>query len=268
PKYRSSVWSIIMLAQLGASVNQDARLGRACQYLLDHALTKYGQFSTSGTPGSTADCLQGNLCAAMLDLGFEDSRLLTAFDWMARSVTGEDVATMGDISTPIRYYAGKCGPGFACGANNKQPCAWGAVKVMLAFSKLPKAQRTRRIQEAIQQGIAFLLGVDPVTAAYPTWDNRKPSSNWWKFGFPIFYVTDFLQIAEVLVRLGLGSDLRLGNTLAMIRKKQDAEGRWPLEYDYTGKTWVDFGKKKHPNKWVTLRAAWVLINCCMPLTKN
>jgi len=33
-----------------------------------------------------------------------------------------------------------------------------------------------------------------------------------------------------------------------------------LEYDYAGKTWVEFGKKKQPNKWVTMRAAWVLKN--------
>jgi hypothetical protein len=31
-----------------------------------------------------------------------------------------------------------------------------------------------------------------------------------------------------------------------------------LEYDYTGKTWVDFGPKKQPNPWVTIRALRVL----------
>ena len=33
-----------------------------------------------------------------------------------------------------------------------------------------------------------------------------------------------------------------------------------MEYSVSGKTWVDFGEKKQPNKWVTLRAAWVLKN--------
>jgi hypothetical protein len=31
-----------------------------------------------------------------------------------------------------------------------------------------------------------------------------------------------------------------------------------MEFDYTGKTWLDFGRKKEPNKWVTLRALKVL----------
>jgi len=29
-------------------------------------------------------------------------------------------------------------------------------------------------------------------------------------------------------------------------------------FDYNGKTWVNFGVKKKPNKWVTLRALRVL----------
>ena len=260
PKYRSTVWSLIMLAQCGASIHEDKRIKKACHYILDNALTEYGQFSTSGTPGSTVDCLQGNLCSALIDMGFSDPRLNKAFEWMARSVTGEGVAPMGDKNTPIRYYSGKCGPGFKCGANNKLPCAWGAVKVMLAFSKLPPGKRTPTINAAIQQGIDFLLSVDPVSAAYPTGYSDKPSGNWWKFGFPVFYVTDLLQNVETLVRLGLGSDPRLSNALKFILDKQTKNGRWTLDYHYAGKTWVDFGEKKKPNKWVTLRAAWVLKN--------
>ncbi|MFU8771638.1 MAG: nitrogen fixation protein NifH [Anaerolineales bacterium] len=260
PKYRSSVWSVILLAQLGASMALDKRIKKACQHLLENALTENGQFSASGTPSSTVDCLQGNLCAAMLDLGVDDQRLGKAFDWMARSVTGDGVAPMGDKNARLRYYSGKRGPGFLCGANNKLPCAWGAVKVMLAFGKLPVEQRTPYIEDAIQKGIEFLLGVDPAEATYPSGWSDKPSGNWWKFGFPVFYVTDLLQNIEGLVRLGLGYDPRLSKAVNLIREKQDQDGRWALEYDYAGKTWVEFGKKKGPNKWVTLRAAWVLKN--------
>ena len=53
---------------------------------------------------------------------------------------------------------------------------------------------------------------------------------------------------------GCAGDPRLENALALIRQKQDPQGRWALEYDYAGKTWVDFGPKKQPNPWVTLRA--------------
>lgn len=258
PKYRSTVWAIILLAQLGASVAEDQRIAQACQYLLDHTLTEGGQFTTSGAPSGAADCLQGNLAWALLELGYDDPRLEKAFDWMARSVTGEGIASSADRQASVRYYAGKCGPTFACGSNNKLPCAWGGVKVMLAFGKWPQQRRTPTIQRAIQHGIDFLLSVDPAEASYPTGYSNKPSQNWWKFGFPVFYVTDLLQIVEALVALGYGDDPRLSRALAIIREKQDGNGRWPLEYDYAGKTWVDFGARKQPNKWVTLRALRVL----------
>jgi hypothetical protein len=258
PKYWATVWAVIMLAQLGASARQDERIMRACRYLVDHALAEGGQFTTSGAPSGTADCLQGNLCAALLDLGYDDPRLDHAFEWMARCVTGEGVAPARERGAPLRYYAGKCGPLFACGSNNRLPCAWGAVKVMLAFSKLPPERRTPLINRAIEQGVEFLLSTNPALANYPNGYNDKPSGNWWKFGFPVFYVTDLLQNVEALVRLGYGKDPRLAHALAVIRDKQDREGRWPLEYDYARKTWVKFGVKNQPNKWVTLRALRVL----------
>ncbi len=258
PKYRATVWSVILLAQLGADAAEDPRIASACDYILDHALAPGGQFTTNGMASGTADCLQGNLCWALLTLGCEDARLDAAFDWLARSVTGEGIAPMTERDAPVRYYAGKCGPDFACGANNKLPCAWGAVKVMLALGQWPVARRTPVMARAIARGIAFLLGTDPALAGYPNGWADKPSGNWWKFGFPVFYVTDLLQNVEALVALGCGSDPRLAYALQVIREKQDAAGRWPLEYDYTGKTWGDFGARKQPNPWVTLRALRVL----------
>ncbi len=258
PKYTGTVWSIILLAQLGASIKADKRVATSCSYLLDHTLTKSGQFSVSNSASGTADCLQGNLCTALLDLGCEDPRMSKAFEWMARSVTGEGVAPLTNKTAPVRYYAGKCGPNFACGSNNKLPCAWGAVKVMNAFNKLQKSKWTKLINDAVATGVKFLFSTDPAKADYPCGYSAKPSGNWWKFGFPVFYVADILEIAEALVGLGYHKDPRLANTLKIIREKQDKQGRWLLEYDYIGKTWTEFGIKKQPNKWVTLRALKVL----------
>lgn len=258
PKYRSVVWALIALAQLGASVAEDERIARACRYLLDHNMSALGQFSCTGAPSGTIDCLQGNMCAALADLGCDDPRLGTAFDWLARSVTGEGIAPASDHAETQRYYAYKCGPDFACGVNYGEACAWGAVKVMLALSKWPVEQRTRPMREAIERGAEFLLAGNPALANYPSGPSGKPNRAWWKFGFPVFYVTDLLQNVEALVALGSGADPRLVPALRIIREKQDADGRWALEYDYAGKTWVDFGPKKQPSPWVTLRALRML----------
>jgi hypothetical protein len=256
PKYRSSVWAIILLAELGARIEEDRRIAAGCAYVLDHALAPGGQFSAlaAGAPSGTADCLQGNLCWALSELGSDDPRLERAFEWMARSVTGEGVAPASERAAPVRYFAGKCGPTFACGANNRLPCAWGGVKVMLAFGQLPRPRRTPLIKRAIRHGAEFLLEGDPASAAYPNGYAENPSGNWWKFGFPVFYVADVLQNVEALARLGYGHDHRLARALKIVIDKQDAQGRWALEYDYAGKTWFEVGPKRQPNKWVTLRA--------------
>lgn len=260
PKYYSTVWAVITLGQLGASAAEDERIARACAYLLDHALTPAGQFSYNATPSGTFDCLQGNLIAALLDLGYDDPRLDAAFDWMARTVTGDGLAPRGDKQALLRYYAYKSGPLFRCGANNHLSCAWGAAKVMVAFGKLPPARRTPLIDEAIRQGAAFLLAGEPAAAPWPSGYAEKPSGAWWKFGFPVFYVADLLQVAEALAALGYGGDPRLAGTLALIAGKADEHGRWPLEHHYHGKMWpgVSFGRKGQPNKWVTIRALRVL----------
>jgi hypothetical protein len=258
PKYSSTVWSVILLAQLGASMETDSRIATAMSYVLEQNLTKDGQFTINGLPSGTVDCLQGNLCGSLLVLGCRDARLDKAYEWMARSVTGEGVAPVTEKKAPLRYYASKCGPVFACGANDKKSCAWGAIPVMQAFCNLPQEKRTPLINRAINTGVDFLFSTDPSKADYPSPYTGKPSGNWWKFGFPVFYVQDILRTAETLVLLGYGKDPRLSNTLKLIHDKQDSQGRWLMEYDYTGKTWVDFGLKKQPNKWVTLRALRVL----------
>jgi hypothetical protein len=259
PKYRSTVWSVSMLAQLGAD-GSDPRVQKGCWYILDHAIDKNGAFSASATQGGAILCLMGNLSAALLDLGLlGDERLRGAIEWMARVVTGESIAPQGQKDAPVRYLkSATCAPGFCCSANDSKPCAWGAVKVMLAFSKLPAHARTPVIQKAIETGREFLLSGDPAKADYPMGYSTKPSQSWFRFGFPLFYVTDVLQNLEVLTSFGYGADPRLSAAMDLVAGKQDDQGRWKMEYTYKGKTWVDIEQKGKPSKWVTLRALRVL----------
>ena len=264
PKYRGSVWQIIFLAQLGAD-GSHPRVKAGCDYLLNHSPSRHGGFSMNGNPSGQIHCLEGNLAAAMIDLGWlGDERLDTALDWLARSVTGEGIAPAEERQAAVRYLrSGNSGPGFSCSANNHLPCAWGAVKAMLALSKVPEAVRTPAMNAAIKMGVDFLLGTDPATADYPMGYSEKPNRSWFRFGYPIGYVTDVLQNLEVLTALGYANDPRLANALELLLSKQDEAcrrqgGRWKMAYSYNGKTWVDIEEKGQPSKWVTLRALRVL----------
>ncbi len=259
PKYRGTVWQIVFLAQLGAD-GDDGRVRAGGEYVLEHARSSYGGFSADGRPSGMIHCLEGNLGAALIDLGWlGDRRLAEALEWLARSITGEGIAPAGDSSAPQRYYrSGNSGPGFACAANNHQPCAWGAVKAMLALGQVPETARTAAMRAAVEAGVAFLLGCDPAAADYPTPFGTRPNGSWFRFGYPIGYVTDVLQNLEALTALGHGADPRLGRAIDLVLSKQDERGRWSLDYTYNGKTWADVEVKGQPSKWVTLRALRVL----------
>jgi hypothetical protein len=254
PKYTGTVWQLIFLGQFGAD-GEDRRIRRAADYVLDHSRSVLGGFSANGAPNGIVHCLQGNLGASLLELGFgDDPRMKEALDWLARSVTGEGIAAATSKDAVRFYRTGTSGPGFQCAANNHKPCAWGAVPAMDALSRVPARSRTAPMRRAIDTGVKFLLGRDPAQADYPMGWSTKPNGSWFKFGYPMGYVTDVLRNAEVLVALGKGRDRRLKNLAALLLEKRGADGRWPLEYSYAGKTWFDLGPKRAPNKWVTLRA--------------
>jgi hypothetical protein len=262
PKYTSTVWQLIFLAQLGAD-GHDPRVRAGCEHILEHGRAPCGGFSANAGMSGVVHCLQGNLVAALLDLDcLGDARLDAAIDWLARSVTGEGIAPAGEKGAAVRYYrSGNSGPGFACSANNQLPCAWGAVKAMLALGKVPHAQRTPAVCAAIETGVNFLLSRDPAVADYPMGWSEKPSQSWFQLGYPIAYVTDVLQNLEALTALGFGNDERLKPALEWLAGKCDPSGRWRLEYTYNGKTWVKIEQKRAPSKWVTLRALRVLKRC-------
>ena len=264
PKYQGTMWSFIFLAQLGAD-GSDPRIRRACEHLLAYAPAEHGGLSLDGHNSGLIHCLQGNLCAALIDFGCLDDadcrsgRLQRALDWLARSVTGEGIAPNTEKDAPVRYLrSGNSGPDFACSANNHLPCAWGGIKALLALSKTPAARRTPAMNRAIQTGISFLFSRDPAAADYPMGYASKPNQSWFKFGYPIFYITDVLQNLELLTALGCAADPRLRPALERLWRKQDKQGRWLMEYTYNGKTWVDVEEKGKPSKWVTLRALRVL----------
>jgi hypothetical protein len=83
-------------------------------------------------------CLNGNLLWALTALGCgRDERVARALDWLTGMITGELPRT-GSYSWP----------GFGCGANDKLPCAWGAVKALRTLANLPPALQSPKVEKA------------------------------------------------------------------------------------------------------------------------
>jgi hypothetical protein len=248
PKYRATVWQVLFLAQLGAD-GRDERVHKAVDYALDQAQAQSGAFAFNGRPSGTIHCLWGNLVRAALELGYwGNERLDRAIDALARSITGDG----------YDWYrrSGVQAPGFFCSANYDLPCGWGAVRALWGLNRVPADGRTPVVEVAIEASTDFLLRYDVARADYP--HQERINSSWFKFGYPLGYVTDVLLNLEALVEAGCGGDPRLEEAVALVLAKQDEQGRWNMTYSYNSKMWADIEEKGKPSKWVTLRAARML----------
>jgi hypothetical protein len=248
PKYRATIWQVPFLAQLGAD-GRDERIRRAVEYVFEHGQAESGAFAINGTPSTAIYCLWGNVVRALLDLGYwGDVRLAYAIEQLARSIIGDgyDWYRKGGVQAP----------GFYCSANYGLPCGWGAVRVLWALNAVPAEGRTSVVEAAIKAAVDFLLSYDVARADYPY--KERINSSWFKFGYPLGYVTDVLLNLEALAEAGCGGNPRLSDAIDLVLSKQDDQGRWPMEYSYNGKMWADVERKGEPSKWVTLRAARML----------
>jgi hypothetical protein len=275
PKYSGTLPAIVFMAQLGAD-GADSRIHDGCEFLLSRYIDSngclLGGLSLKGTP-SFNHCNAGNMVAALTDLSWlNDQRLQKATEWLAKTITGEGYDKSENSPPP-----------FTCSANGNLPCAWGAIKAMIALNKVPPAKRTTNMNKAIKLGMDFLLSHDPAVADYPFGRGTKPSTNWFKFRYPLGTTADMLQNLEVLAALGQADNPKLTNALDLVISKQNQQGRWLLEHTYkeladtqekrvfyvyqyalrlyiTYKEYVDIHpeKKGQPSKWVTLRSLRVL----------
>jgi hypothetical protein len=178
-------------------------------------------------------------------LGYEDPSLVDSLEALAGMVSSDGFCCRFNAPSSIPAHRGE-----------GLPCAWGATKALATFAAIPPEQRSPAVQAAVRSGISFLLGGDLVSGDYPS--ASGPSRLWGRFGFPLGYHSDLLELLDVLGRLGATAmapafEPKVEEALALVLKKRDSAGRWSSEY-HLPNTWATFGSVGLPNKWVTIRA--------------
>jgi hypothetical protein len=86
---------------------------------------------------------------------------------------------------------------------------------------------------------------------------RVPKPGWLRFGFPLMYQTDALEILGILTGLGY-KDERMNEAVDLVISKQNDQGRWILENTFNGRYQVNIEQKGKPSKWITLHALRML----------
>lgn len=135
----------------------------------------------------------------------------------------------------------------------------GRTKVLKAFSMIPADQRDPRMKEIIDLEVEKVLENRVYRYLRNPDGSRKDKAGWKRFGFPLFYQADILEILGTLTRLGI-RDERMQDAIDLVLQAQQPDGKWLLKNTYNGKFTVDIEEKHKPSKWVTLRALYALKN--------
>jgi len=134
----------------------------------------------------------------------------------------------------------------------------GAIAAKAAITKLiPKNRRTKDVNGSIENGVEYLLNHHIFKRSHDLSQVSKPG--WLRFGFPLMYQTDVLEILGILTRLGYRS-YRMQEAIDLLASKQDDEGRWTLESTFNGRFHTNIEQKGKQSKWITLNALRVLKN--------
>jgi hypothetical protein len=253
-KYRGSVWQLIILAEMGAD-GRDERIREACEFLLASSQDRdSGGFSMhrsarlgGGRPSEVIPCLTGNMVFSLIRLGYlEDARLRRGIDWITRFQRFDDGDGPAPGNRPWDRFEVCWG---------RHTCHMGAVKALKALAAIPAGERSAEVERTIAAGAEYLLrhrihkkSRDP---------DRVSKPGWLRFGFPLMYQTDALEILNILARLGY-EDERMREAVAAVIRAQDDRGRWKLASTFNGRFRVDIEEKGEPSKWITLNALRIL----------
>lgn len=125
---------------------------------------------------------------------------------------------------------------------------------LLEYEKAKGA--TTAVKDARLRGQEYLLERN-LFRSLSTGEPINP--DWMQFSFPTRWHYDVLWGLDYLRRAGVEPDPRVAEAIALVEKKRDRDGRWPLENPHAGEVHFDMedGAGK-PSRWNTLRALRVL----------
>jgi hypothetical protein len=235
PKYTSTHWSMLLLAELAAD-GADPCLRRGAEFILAATLDELQQAVESEMCGLS--CFWGNVLRYALHCGFgSDPRVHAIVRYLIRDAQ-----------------AG----GWRCAYNDDLPCAWGAARALWGLAALPEEQRSADVASAVERGLFFLLEeYSLIDADYPSCGKVHPL--WFRLNFPLFYQADILFVLRVLAELGALDRPGARPALEWLASRRKANGRWRGSSPFRRRTWSALADREDTDRWVSLHAAIILV---------
>ncbi len=253
PKYKATTHQLLILAELGATRTPEIEKAMEHVYRFQrnsgHFLTLQPK-TEKGKDSVVKDgcCYDGNILSYLVHFGYLD-----------------DPRTRKLLEFTYGYYD-KENTGWKCRAYPIDPtrvfpvnCFMGRTKILKAFSMIREEKRSPEMKRIIGLEVEEILENKVYQYLRSPDGSRKDKAGWTKFGFPLFYQADILEIMVTLTRLGIRDD-RMQDAIDVILKARQPDGKWLLKNTYNGKMFIDIEEKHKPSKWITLMALTILKN--------
>ncbi|MHA2149481.1 MAG: hypothetical protein ACXAAN_12610 [Candidatus Thorarchaeota archaeon] len=221
PKYTATTHTLLILAELGAK--RVPEIEKSIEHLFmfqrnsGHFLIKVPK-TEKGKASIVKDgcCIDGNILYYLIHFGFlSDERTEKLIDFQ------------------VEYHSDDVG-GWKCRAfpinkSNVFPenCYMGGVKMLRALTKIPKAQRSGDLNRIINQEVEIIFENGIFRYLRKPDGSRKEKAGWKRFGFPLFYQSDVLEVLDILTELGVKDD-RMHDSIDLVISSQQ-NGRWLLK---------------------------------------
>lgn len=248
-KYKGTVWTLMILAEHGADGN-DNRIKNASEFIFKLSQDrKSGGFSYQGSeknggqPSGVIPCLTGNMVWSFIRFGYlNDPRVKKGIDWITKYQRFDDGIAKAPKGGIYNTHLGCFG---------KHTCHMGAAKALKALAEVPVAKRTKALKNTIEVGVEYFLKHNIFKRSHDLKKVSKPG--WIRYGFPLMYQTDILELLGIISRLGY-KDERMQEAADRVVARQDEQGRWLLLSTFNGRFQTNIERKGKPSKWVTLHA--------------
>ena len=241
PKWVSTTYTMLLLRDCGLPPKSDA-VRNACTQLLDRGIQpdggiNYGTWSKWTRRSET--CITGMVLSILSYFEHRDARVDTLSEhlleqqmpdggWNCRRAGG---ATHSSMHTTISALEG------------------------LRWYETFRDGAKRRVRLAQKRGREFLL-------AHRLFRSDRTGavikSEFTRLTFPPRWHYDILRALDYFREVDAPRDERLADAIEVLIEKRSDDGRWPLQYRYTGKTYFDMERVGAPSRWNTLRALRVL----------
>jgi len=252
-KYKGTVWSFILLAELNADGKND-QIKQTCEFILKNSqdresggFSSHGNDNYGGFHNQVSPCLTGNMIWALIKFGLmSDSRVQHGIEWILKYQRFDDGIEIAPKGWPYERHKN-------CWGNHT--CYMGVVKNLKALSEIPYKMRSEEVRNLIKKAVEFLLIHQIYKQSHNL--NEIAKQEWTQFGFPLMWKTDALEILELLTILGY-KDTRMQDAIDLMISKQNKNGRWILENTFNGRMQANIEQKGKESKWLTLKALKVL----------